>query len=105
MARMNFNIKCETRLCEVNGELGYFHIWEQWSYVFDASPMIGGQPEGQFSHVYGIVEFSDGVRRVDPYQIKFCDDENAILNEMNRRYQEEKKLNKAEQDEKGEKKC
>mgnify|MGYP006981983685 CR=1 FL=1 len=29
--------------------------------------------------VYGIVEFKDGVRRVDPVSIKFCDEENADL--------------------------
>lgn len=29
--------------------------------------------------VYGIVEFKDGVRRVDPVSIKFCDEENANL--------------------------
>lgn len=37
------------------------------------------KPLGQ---VYGIVEFKDGVRRVDPVSIKFCDEENAILCEM-----------------------
>lgn len=90
MARMDFKIKWETRLCEVRGELGYFHTWEQYFNVVDASPMIGGHPGGQVGYVIGIVEFSDGVRRVDPMQIKFCDDENALLNEMNRRYQEGK---------------
>lgn len=29
-----------------------------------------------------IVEFSDGVRRVDPSEIVFCDEENEILSEM-----------------------
>lgn len=27
----------------------------------------------------GIVRFKDGVRRVDPVSIKFCDEENAAL--------------------------
>lgn len=31
---------------------------------------------------FGIVEFEDGVRRVGPSSIKFCDEENAILCEM-----------------------
>lgn len=65
-------VELPTRLCEVKGELGYFHLWEQWSNVVGASPLRGGQ-------VYGIVEFKDGVRRVDPVSIKFCDEENANL--------------------------
>lgn len=32
--------------------------------------------------VFGIVEFSDGVRRVDPSEIVFCDEENQMLSEM-----------------------
>lgn len=39
----------------------------------------GGHPAGQIGQVYGIVEFKDGVRRVDPVFIKFCDEENAAL--------------------------
>ena len=42
----------------------------------------GDHPGGQIRQVYGIVEFKDGVRRIDPAKIKFCDDENAILAEM-----------------------
>lgn len=42
----------------------------------------GGHPGGQIRQVYGIVEFKDGVWRIDPAKIKFCDDENAILAEM-----------------------
>lgn len=30
MARLNCEIGWKTRLCEVEGELGYFHLWEQW---------------------------------------------------------------------------
>lgn len=79
MAGLNCEIRWETRLCEVDGELGYFHCWEHWSNVIDASPLRGGHPGGQIGQVYGIVEFKDGVRRIDPAKIKFCDDENAIL--------------------------
>ena len=35
-----------------------------------------------FSKIFGIVEFSDGVRRVDPTDICFCDEENQMLSEM-----------------------
>ncbi len=40
-------------------------------FVVDTLLVIG--------QVYGIVEFKDGVRRVDPVSIKFCDEENATL--------------------------
>lgn len=53
-----------------------------WSKVVDASPLRGGHPGGQNGQVFGIVEFEDGVRRVGPSSIKFCDEENAILCEM-----------------------
>lgn len=44
--------------------------------------MIGGHPGGQISMIYGIVEFSDGVKRVEPTKIKFTDEENIFLDEM-----------------------
>lgn len=44
--------------------------------------MMGGAPAGVFSKIFGIVEFSDGVRRVDPSEIVFCDEENQMLSEM-----------------------
>ena len=45
-------------------------------------PAYCGAPAGVFSKMFGIVEFSDGVRRVDPSEIVFCDEENEILSEM-----------------------
>lgn len=68
-----------TRLCVVKGETGYFHTWEHYSKPLPASALIGGEPAGVFSKVFGIVEFKDGVRRVDPTAIIFFDDENATL--------------------------
>lgn len=60
------------RKCEVEGEVGYFHTWEHCSYTIEAGPLVGGAPAGQFSRVYGIVEFEDGsVNRVDPTKIIF----------------------------------
>lgn len=88
MSGLNYEIRWETRLCEVDGEPGYFHCWEQWSNVVDASPLRGGHPGGQVGQIYGIVEFKDGVRRVDPAKIKFCDEVNAglaALSEYNKR--------------------
>ena len=40
---------------------------------------------GIFSKVFGIVEFPDGVQRVDPTDICFCDDGNEILTELNKK--------------------
>lgn len=50
-------VEFPTRLCEVKGELGYFHLWEQWSNVVGASLLRGGHHAGQIGQVYGIVEF------------------------------------------------
>lgn len=89
--------KQERRLCKVKEETGYFHVWENYSKPLAASPMIGGEPAGAFSKIFGIVEFEDGVRRVDPTDIKFCDEENGMLTVLNdpmkRREQLENMLN------------
>ncbi len=70
------------RACLVDGRPGLFHCWEHRSDVIAPSPMIGGHPGGQISMVYGIVELSDGVKRVDPTKIKYTDEKNMILDEM-----------------------
>lgn len=80
MAKYNdIKIYRHTRLCSVNGEYGNFHVWEQWSEPVGESPLVGGPPAGVVARVYGIVEFSDGIRRVDPASIKFMDQEHANL--------------------------
>lgn len=71
----NIEIEYKTRSCTVGGESGYFHCWEQYADVI--AP--GSQQGGQFSRVYGIVEFTDRVERVEPFRIKFTDEENAFL--------------------------
>lgn len=68
MAGLKMNVEFPTRLCEVNGKLGYFHRWEQWSKVVDASPLRGGHPGGQngqvidttFSYDNAILALPDG---------------------------------------------
>lgn len=65
------DVTWETRLCEVGGEVGYFHTWEHYS-------------DGSVSRVYAIIEFSDSMRRVDPETIKFVDEQNAILCDWSR---------------------
>lgn len=72
MAGMNMSISYETRLCEVDGKYGYFHTWEHYSKPLPASLLVGGEPAGVFGKVFGIVEFSDGVRRVDPSTTYLC---------------------------------
>lgn len=64
------------------GKLDEIFGWEHYSKPLEASPLMGGAPAGVFSKMFGIVEFSDGVRRVDPSEIVFCDEENEILSEM-----------------------
>lgn len=66
-------IKQERRLCAVNWETGYFHTWEHYT-------TLSGQ-----NGVYGLVEFEDGVRRVDPMLIKFHDEENEMLSVFNKK--------------------
>lgn len=82
MEGINATIELRTRLCKVGDEIGHFHVWEFFSKPLEASPMIGGAPAGVFSKVFGIVEFADGVRRVDPTDICFCDEDNRMLEEM-----------------------
>lgn len=69
----------DTRGCIVNGKPGYFHCWESNSRVIPPSLLVGGQPCGIISQVFGIVEFSDGVKRIDPCDIIFTDEENVNL--------------------------
>lgn len=82
MAGINAQLEWKTRLCKVGDELGYFHIWEFYSKPLEASPLMGGVPAGIFSRVFGIVEFADGVKRIDPTDIHFCDEENKMLKVM-----------------------
>lgn len=83
MAGLDMKIQYETRLCEVDGKVGYFHTWEQWSKIVSPSIMVGGHPGGTVSKIFGIVELEDEVKRVDPTEIKFCDESNDILKDFN----------------------
>lgn len=74
------------RLCEVKNKICYFHTWEHWSNVIDASNLIGGHPGGQISTVFGIVEFPDGtVKEVYPNEIRFVDDTHEKLIKTNKK--------------------
>ena len=83
-----FIIRHELRLCKVKNELGYFHCWEHYSEPVPAGLTIGSPPAGIISYVSGIVEFEDGVRHVDPTEIKFCDEEHAALCTLNKHQKE-----------------
>ena len=66
-------IKHETRLCKVNGKYGIFHLWEE---QYTRPTEIGSQ-------VFGIVEFADCVKRVQPDEIIFCDEQSDYLAQLN----------------------
>lgn len=87
-----FTIKNELRLCKVKSELGYFHCWEHFSQPVPAGATVGSPPAGVVSYVSGIVEFENGVRRVDPVSIQFCDETHADLSMWNK-YEKERSKN------------
>lgn len=77
-------IEWERRLCLVDGESGYFHCWENFSRPKKANPLNAAEPAGVYSEVYGIVELEDGVHRVPPHEIQFCDEEHEMLRALNK---------------------
>ena len=76
--------KKELRLCKVGKKIGYFHCWEQYADVMAPGLTVGSHQGGQYYRVFGIVEFNDGIERVDPEKIKFIDEYNASLVAMNK---------------------
>lgn len=88
-ALSDITVRPKIRLCTVDGEPGYFHCWEHFSQPIGASPFVGGAPAGVVSKVYGIVEFADGVRHVEPSTIKFCDETNTYLQAMKKHKEDE----------------
>lgn len=80
---MDIEVKPGTRLCKVDDEYGYFHTWEQYSIPMPESPLTGGAFVGVVAQVFGIVEFADRVRRVQPYNIIFCDEQSDALAQLN----------------------
>ena len=75
-------IKKEHRLCKVGKEFGYFHCWEQYGDVIFPGLTVDSHseyPGGQYSRVFGIVEFYDQIERVDPTKIQFVDETHERL--------------------------
>lgn len=75
----DITIKKELRLCKVGKELGYFHCWEQYGDVISPGLTIGSHPGGQYSRVFGIIEFDDRIERVNPPEIHFVDEVHEYL--------------------------
>ena len=77
----DFTFKKEHRLCKVGKEFGYFHCWEQYGDVIFPGLTVGSHPDpgGQYSRVFGIVEFYDQIERVDPTKIQFVDETHERL--------------------------
>lgn len=91
---MDIEVKTETRLCKVGEEYGYFHTWEQYSVPVPESPLIGGAPAGVVAQVFGIVEFADCVKRVQPDKIIFCDEQSDYLSQLNEVHDDTRKEKK-----------
>ena len=90
MESRNIKTERELRLCKVDGEIGYFHTWEQFYNVVDLSrPLDGGYYGGMVGGVYGIVEFEDRVEHVTPTSITFIDEKNSMLHAFNEHPKEE----------------
>ena len=75
----DITVKKELRLCKVGEKLGYFHCWEQYGDVIFPGIAVGSHPGGQYSRVFGIVEFDDRVSRIEPSKIKFVDEVHDCL--------------------------
>ena len=82
MLNAEIEIKHETRLCKVNGEYGIFHLWES-QYTRPISDELSFIPIGIDTQVFGIVEFADCVKRVQPDEIIFCDEQSDYLARLN----------------------
>ena len=80
----DITIKKELRLCKVGETLGYFHCWEQYCDIISPGIAVGSHPGGQYSRVFGIVEFDDRVTRIEPSKIKFIDEVHDYLHECSK---------------------
>lgn len=86
---LKYTIEWQTRDCEVDGRPGIFHTWEHYSRPVEASVLPGGAPAGFVSGVVGIVEFWDGVKRVEPDHIEFCDEQTFWLRQLEKNKKED----------------
>lgn len=64
------------RTCRYKDENYLFHCFEQRSHIVSPSIAVGGHPGGQISQVFALIEDESGnIKRVDPTEIKFTDNE------------------------------
>lgn len=64
------------RTCRFKNNNYLFHCFEQCSHVVPPSIAVGGYPAGQISQVFALIEDESGnIKRVDPTEIKFTDNE------------------------------
>ena len=64
------------RTCRYENENHLFHGFEHFSNVVGQSIAVGGHPAGQISQVFALIEDESGnIKRVDPTDIKFTDNE------------------------------
>lgn len=75
------------RICEVNGRIGYFHMWEWYADIIPGGYTVCSRPGGQISYVVGIVEFPEGIERVKPEDIHFRDETHCCIVLENENYQ------------------
>lgn len=83
----DFTFKKEYRLCKVGKEFGYFHCLEQYGDVIFPGLTVDSHseyPGGQYSRVFGIVEFYDQIERVNPTKIQFVDETHERLLEYSK---------------------
>lgn len=66
------------RICEVNGRLGYFHMWGYTAYNRLGSLV---------SQIVGLVEFPEGIEQVKPEDIHFRDETHCCIVLENENYQ------------------
>lgn len=85
----DITIKKELRLCKVGKELGYFHCREQYDDVISPGLTVGSHPGGQYSRVFGIIEFDDRIERVNPTKIQFVDEIHSYLKAVENVYKED----------------
>lgn len=74
------------RIVKVKGRIGFFHCWEQLrrGSVMPNDPYESVCQAGEMMKVLAIVEFENGVERVDPTDVDFVDEINNGLWSMNR---------------------
>ena len=80
------------RVIRVNERIGYFHCWEQrqTGEVIHSDPNRKADLTGATMEVVAIVEFEDGVERVNPTDVEFADEKHQTLRVLNKAARQKK---------------